>query len=191
MLVVARLGKADYDDVLNNKKGISMMNRAIIASFFSFASLVTAPLLAHAEVRIATIDVSRIINEAPDAKAKKKELDAASEEAKKKLEAKDKELMALKTKLEEQKVSPESKEAESLRNQARDFQRMRADMKAELERKYMKINKELTDKVLGRIEAYAKANKYDLVIDKSEKMRGPVLFGSSSADITDEVLKDF
>jgi Skp family chaperone for outer membrane proteins len=183
VLVVARLGKADYDDALNNKKGISMMNRAIIASFFSFASLVTAPLLAHAEVRIATVDVSRIINEAPDAKAKKKELDSASE--------KDKELMALKTKLEEEKVSPESKEAESLRNQARDFQRMRADMKAELERKYMKINKELTDKVLGRIEAYAKANKYDLVIDKSEKMRGPVLFGSSSADITDEVLKDF
>jgi Skp family chaperone for outer membrane proteins len=62
-------------------------------------------------------------------------------------------------------------------------------MKAELEKKYMKINKELTDKVMGQIETYAKANKFDLVIVKSEKYRGPVLFGSPSADITDEVLK--
>jgi len=168
-----------------------MITRALIASLLSVVCILSAPTISQAEVRIATIDVGRIINQAPEAKAKKKELDTASEEAKKKLEAKDKELMALKTKLEEQKVSPESKEAESLRNQARDFQRMRADLKADLERKYMKINKELTDKVLSRIEAYAKANKYDLVIDKSEKMRGPVLFGASSADITEEVLKDF
>jgi Skp family chaperone for outer membrane proteins len=41
---------------------------------------------------------------------------------------------------------------------------------------------------MGKIEAYAKSNNYDLVIDKSEKYRGPVLFGKSSADITDEIL---
>jgi Skp family chaperone for outer membrane proteins len=42
---------------------------------------------------------------------------------------------------------------------------------------------------MGQIETYAKANKFDLVIDKSEKYRGPVLFGSPSADITEEILK--
>jgi outer membrane protein len=143
---------------------------------------------AQAEVRIATVDVARIINEAPDAKAKKKELDAASEAAKGKLESRGKELQALKTKLEEQKVSAESKEAESFREKARDFERMRADLKADLDKKYMKVNKELSEKVMGKIEAYAKSNNYDLVIDKSEKYRGPVLFGKSSADITDEIL---
>jgi outer membrane protein len=161
-------------------------------SIVRFAALLLALCVgatpAISEVRIATVDVGRIINEAPDAQKRKKELDAASEDAKKKLEAKGKDLQALKTKLEEQKVSADSKEAESFRNQARDFERLRSDMKAELEKKYMKINKELTDKVMGQIETYAKANKFDLVIDKSEKYRGPVLFGSPSADITEEIL---
>jgi Skp family chaperone for outer membrane proteins len=147
----------------------------------------TAP--AHAETRIATVDMAKLINESPDAAAKKRELDAASEEAKKKVEARANELKALQAKLENAKVSPDSKEAESFRNQARDFERMRADAKADLEKKYMKINQELTGKVFTRIEEYAKANKYDLVIDKNSKVRGPVLFGNDSADITSEVLK--
>ncbi|MEY4701808.1 MAG: hypothetical protein RL326_1995 [Pseudomonadota bacterium] len=163
------------------------MKIARFAALFLALCVGASPALS--EVRIATVDVGRIINEAPDAQKRKKELDAASEDAKKKLEAKGKDLQALKTKLEEQKVSADSKEAESFRNQARDFERLRSDMKAELEKKYMKINKELTDKVMGQIETYAKANKFDLVIDKSEKYRGPVLFGSQSADITDEILK--
>ncbi len=144
---------------------------------------------ARADVRIATVDVARILNDSPEAVAKKKELDTLSEETKKKLETKAKDLQALKTKLENSKVSADSKEAESFRNQARDFERMRGDAKADLEKKYMKVNKELTDKVLARIEAYAKANDYDLIFDKSDRFRGPVLFGSQAADITDQILK--
>jgi outer membrane protein len=157
-----------------------------------FAPLLTVLVAAtpvYAETRIATVDMAKLINESPDAAAKKKELDAASEEAKKKVEARANELKALQAKLEAAKVSPDSKEAESFRNQARDFDRMRTDAKADLEKKYMKINQELTGKVFARIEEYAKANKYDLVIDKNSKARGPVLFGNDSADITDEVLK--
>lgn len=145
---------------------------------------------AQAEVKIATVDVARLINEAPTAKGKKKELDTASDEAKKKLEAKGKELQALKTKLEEQKVSADSKEAESFRSKAKDFERMRADMKADLEKRYLKVNKELSDKVMSKIEAFAKNNDYDLIVDKSEKYRGPILFGKSSADVTDQILGD-
>jgi Skp family chaperone for outer membrane proteins len=66
---------------------------------------------------------------------------------------------------------------------------MRGDAKADLEKRYMKVNKELTEKVYGQIEKYAKANNYDLIIDKSDKYRGPILYGDSSADVTDEVLK--
>jgi outer membrane protein len=164
--------------------------RYLFLSLLSLAALMTVET-AKAEVKIATVDLARIINEAPSAKEKKKELDAASEEAKKKLEAKGKELQALKTKLEAQKVAPDSKEADGFRNKAREFERLRADMKADLEKRYMKTNKDLSEKVMGTIESYAKANNYDLIIDKSEKYRGPVLFGSSSRDITDEILGQF
>ena len=66
---------------------------------------------------------------------------------------------------------------------------MRGDAKADLEKRYLKVNKELTDKVYAQIEKFAQANSYDLIIDKSDRYRGPILFGSSSADVTDQVLK--
>ena len=66
---------------------------------------------------------------------------------------------------------------------------MRADAKADLEKRFLKVNKEITDKVMSKIETYAKANSYDLVIDKSDKYRGPILFGAPSADITNEIIK--
>lgn len=144
---------------------------------------------AIAEVKIGTVDVSRIVNDSPEAVAKKKELDTFSEETKKKLEAKGKELQELKTKLENSKVAADSKEAENFRNQVRDFERMRGDAKADLEKRYLKVNKELTDKVYAQIEKFAKANSYDLIIDKSDRYRGPILFGATSADVTEQVLK--
>ena len=126
------------------------------------ASLCCIPLYSQAQTKIATVDVARLINEVPDAVNKKKELDVASEQAKTKIEAKGKELQALKIKLETAKVAADSKEADSFRSQARDFERMRAD---------------------------AKANSYDLIIDKSDKYRGPILFGAPSSDITNEIIK--
>lgn len=144
---------------------------------------------AQAEVKIGTVDVSRIVNDSPEALSKKKELDTFSEETKKKIEAKGKQLQELKTKLENSKVAADSKEAENFRNQVRDFERMRGDAKADLEKRYLKVNKELTDKVYAQIEKFAQANSYDLIIDKSDRYRGPILFGSSSADVTDQVLK--
>jgi outer membrane protein len=162
------------------------MYKKPIISLVAFLACTSA---AHAEVKIGTVDVARIVNENPDALAKKKGLDSFSEETKKKLEAKGKELQALKKKLEDSKVSPDSKEAESFRNQVRDFERMRGDAKTDLEKRYMKVNKELTEKVYSQIEKYAKTNNYDLIIDKSDKYRGPILYGDASADVTDDVLK--
>jgi Skp family chaperone for outer membrane proteins len=145
---------------------------------------------AEAEQRIATVNVAKILNDSAEAQAKKKELDTLTEETKKKLDSKGKELQALKTKLEESKVAPDSKEAEKFRVQARDFERLRSDAKADLERSYMKANKDLTDKVLGKIEKYAKANNIDMVLDKSDKYRGPLLFGADTVDITEKILDE-
>lgn len=165
-----------------------MKTRALLALSLTLLAFVPAQA-AHADVRIATVDVARIVNEVPEAVSKKEELDAASEKAKAKLEAKGKELQALQEKLEKAKVSADSKEAENFRNQARDFERMRADAKSDLERKFLKMNKEISEKVMAKIETYAKSHDYDLVFDKSEKFRGPVLFGEKSADITDDIIK--
>ena len=184
--MIAPFGKADYDlaSVLTrNRPFMKIRALATIITALSYSTL------AHAEVRIATVDVSKIVNDSPEAVAKKKELDNYSADLKKKIETKGKELQETKEKLEESKAKADSKEAESFRNQVRDFERMRGDAKADLEKRYVKINKELTDKVYGQIEKFAKANNYDLIIDKSDKFRGPILFGAASTDVTDQLLK--
>lgn len=162
-----------------------MMIRTVV----TLAALLSLAPTALAEVRIATVDVSKIVNDSPEAIAKKKELDNYSADLKKKIDAKGQALQELKEKLEEKKVKADSKEAEDFRNQVRDFERMRGDAKADLEKRYVKINKELTDKVYGQIEKFAKANNYDLIIDKSDKYRGPILFGAESTDVTAQLLK--
>lgn len=163
------------------------MKKLILSAIFTSLGLATN--LASAEVKIGTVDVARIVNDSPEAMNKKKELDAYSQETKNKIEAKGKELQALKAKLESAKTAADSKEAENFRNQVRDFERLRSDAKEDLEKRYLKVNKELTDKVYGLIEKFAKANNYDLIIDKSERYRGPVLFGAPSTDVTEQLLK--
>lgn len=165
----------------------------LVRNFLVSAVLLGGALVcttAHAaDPRIVTVDVVRLINDLPEAVSKKKELDTLSQQAQKKLDAKAKDLQALQAKLEKSKVPADSSEAESFRTQVRDFERMRSDAKADLDKRFAKVNKELTEKVLARVEAYAKGHNIDLVLDKGERGRGPVLFGAASIDITEQVLK--
>ena len=161
---------------------------AAVVAPFSLA-LLTVCSSVYADPRIATVNVGRILNESPDALSKKKELDSFSQDAKKKADAKRKELQALETKLKDAKVSEDSKEAENFRNQAREYERFVKDAEEDIKQRYIKVNKDITEKAILRIEEYAKTNKVDLVLDKSEKFHGPVLFGAQTADITDEILK--
>ena len=144
---------------------------------------------AWAEFRIATVDINRVLNEAPEARQKKKQLDETSLEAKKKADAKRNELKNLETKLKEKKVSVESKEAESFRQQEKDYVRFVKDTEEDLKKQFLKLNKTVTEKALAQIEAYAKERQIDLVLDKSEKAKGPVLFGANAADITDAIIE--
>ena len=156
-----------------------------------FSSIISAFAVfpAVADIKIATVDVGRILNESPDAVAKKKELDSLSQEAKKKADDKRKNLQALETKLKEKKVAEDSKEADGYRNEAREYARFVKDTEEDLKKRFLKVNKDITDKALAKISDYAKSNSIDLVLDKSDKFRGPVLFGLPSVDITDQVLK--
>lgn len=169
---------------------ITLFSTSSVAAI-AVALLAANTLVVHscsADSRIVTVDVARILNESPDAASKKKELDTISQEAKKKAEAKLKDLKALEAKLKDAKVSADSKEAESFRAQAREYERFVKDTEEEIKKRFVKVNKEMTDRALAKIESYAKSNKIDLVLDKSEKYRGPVLYGVEAADITESVI---
>ena len=163
------------------------MKKTFVLALLAFA-LVTMATAAHAEFRIATVDINRILNESKEAQAKKSELDAASASAKKDLDQRRASLQATEKKLKDSGTSTTSKEAETFRAQAREFVRLAKDTEEKLRGEFVKSNKALTEKTLRIVEAYAKKNAIDLVLDKSEKVRGAVMFRAAPFDITNEII---
>lgn len=145
---------------------------------------------AYCEVRIATVDVNRILNESKEAKAAKSELDKASAEAKKKVETRRDTVKALEQKVKDGNLKEDSKEASQLRDQTKEYVRFVKDTEEELKSQFLKTNKALTDKTIKLVEQYAKSNDIDIVLDKSDKLRGPVLFRTPTLDITEEIVKE-
>lgn len=145
---------------------------------------------ASAEFKIATVDVGRVLNESKGSKEMRKKLDDMSLKAKKEIEAKRSALKATEDKLKSKKIAEDSREAETFRDDARAFARFVKDTEEDMKREFMKVNKDLTERALAAIKRYAEANKIDLVLDKSEQARGPVLFGDKAADITPAIIAD-
>lgn len=160
-----------------------------LKTFALAALLLFSTSVAQAEFKVATVDVNRVLNESKEAKVKKKELDDITLKAKAKIEERRKTLKATEDKLKAASASPDSKEAERFRTDAREFARFVKDTDEDIKKEFLKTNKVLTDKALELIKKYAQQNSIDLVLDKGEKGRGPVLFGDASADITDAVIK--
>jgi outer membrane protein len=160
-------------------------------SLLALIALTLAPGVSQAgDVRVATVDVNKVLNESTEAQAKRKVIDEQAAVARKKLDARKAELQALETKLTAAKVDQDSKEAEAFRKQAREFERMVKDSQEELRKAFLKSNKELTDKSLALIRSFAEKNGYDVVFDKNESGRGAVLFSKSIPDITDKVIAE-
>ncbi|NDC38004.1 MAG: OmpH family outer membrane protein [Proteobacteria bacterium] len=151
--------------------------------------LLCASTAALAEFRIATVDVNRVLNESKEAQGVRKKLDEMQSAAAKKLEGKRDSLKKQESALKGKGVSDDSKDAESFRAQAREFDRMVKDTREDLQKEFMKLNKVLTDKTMAAVQKYASANKIDLVLDKSQAVRGPVLYAGPVFDITSDIIK--
>lgn len=144
---------------------------------------------AFAEIKIATVDVARVLNESSEAKTKRTELDSLKNTAKQKVQAREESLKATEQKLKSSGASEDSKEVAAFRSQARDFSRFVKDTEEDLKQQYVKAEKILTDKALNIIKQYAKDNSIDLVLAKSARERSAVLYGTNTVDITDQILK--
>lgn len=158
-----------------------------LALFIGFTAAVSQ---SAAEVRVATVDVNRVLNESKEAQGIRKHLDGLQDAAKKKLETRRDALKQLSEKLKADKISEDSKEAESFRKQAREFDTMVKDTQEDLQKEFMKSNKGLTDKTLEAVKKYAAGKSIDLVLDKGQATRGPVLYAGPTFDITDDIIKE-
>jgi Skp family chaperone for outer membrane proteins len=146
------------------------------------------PHQANAEYKIATVDVNRVLNESTSAKAERKKLDDKAASARKKLEERGKDLRARKEAIEKSEGRAEQKDVERFRADARDFERDVKDIDEDLKKEFMAVNRRLAERTVNIVSDYAKRNKIDLVLDKGEETRGPVLFGQPSFDVTSDII---
>lgn len=162
---------------------------AIRSSIILSALMALGISSAAAEYKIATVDMNRIINEAPESKEAKQTLDKEFAAAKKKIEDKRDGLKATEAKIKDGSIKEDSKEAEKYRESAREFARLVKDTEDDLKKKFLKSNRALTEKAAKLVKAFAEKNNYALIFDKSDKARGPVLFAQPTSDVTEEVIK--
>jgi len=183
---------------LNNKPSfIASCQFFLVTSSICFAFSVCTGITtpdSHAEsgremVKVATVDVSRIMNELEDSQKKRSELNALSSKAKQQVANKKAALKKQEEELQKNNINAQSEEAEEFRKSVREFERFVHDTEEDLKRQYLTVNKTLSEKAMSAIENYAKNNKIQLVLDKSSQVRGPVLFGTPEYDITDVVIE--
>lgn len=135
--------------------------------------------------KLATVDLGKILTEAPSAKTKREEIDKKVAAAREKIEDKQKALADLQEKIAESK---DAKELDKFDKERKDLERYIQDSREEIGRQIDQTGKALTGKALTLISAYAKQNGLDLVLDKSNQFRSPLLFGEPGIDITDKII---
>lgn len=164
------------------------MKTTLLASTLIASSLFLSSA-AHAEFKLATVDLNRILNESTMAKEERKTLDAMSKQAKTKLEAKKTEIAGMEKQIRDKKLSDDSKEVKQINEEIKNFNILVKTSEDEVKTEFLKVNKVLTEKALKLVNEYAAKKDLDLVMDRSERTRGPVLFGDPGVDITNEILK--
>ena len=150
------------------------------------------PALAMSQaLKIAVVDVQKVILTVPDGKAAKAKLERNAKKKQKALDKQQKDLLQMKEDLE--------RKASLMAEAAKKQQVMAYQQKvAKLQEDYMKMQQELKeqeaktlkpifDKVQKAIKAVAKKDKYTLVLEKT----AGVLFAEDALDVTDKVIKSY
>lgn len=141
-------------------------------------SLVAALLLClafatpSANAQIAYVDMEQIIEQMPDYKRVKSELESYQKVLQKQLQAEEKKMQDYYASVMQQvqagTMSPaQQKEAETkLMKMQEDLQKKAADAEKQLIDKEAALSKPLYDKLNGAIKSVAQANKYSYIVDK-------------------------
>ncbi|MBI5904459.1 MAG: OmpH family outer membrane protein [Deltaproteobacteria bacterium] len=140
-------------------------------------------------LRVAVIDVNRILNESEAGLAAKKKMEARYEELKKNLEARQDEARKLKDELDKQKVmlgKEKLKEKEdALQAKVNELRQLTQEGEREMQARQGELTRDVLKRIEVQVDAVVKADKLDLVLERSS---GVVHF-NDSMDITAKVLE--
>ncbi len=162
------------------KAGIILV-AALIAAVLSGSSLAEG-------LRVAIIDINKILNESEAGRVAKKKMEVRFEELKKTVEAKEEEARKIKEQIDKQKVmvgKEKLKEKEdALQAKVNELRQLAQEGEREMQARQGELTREVLKSVEAKVDIVVKADNLDLVLDKSA---GVVHF-NESMDITQRVL---
>jgi outer membrane protein len=143
-----------------------------------------------AELKIASVDISKAVNETNAGKEAKKEITKEVEKFQRLIADKQKELQTLKETLEKQAamLNPDARatKEKEYQTKARDFQRWGEDYQNDLNQKRVEKERVISVSLQKVIQKLGADEGYTLILEKNEAI---VLYASKVIDITDRVIK--
>ena len=162
------------------KAGIILV-AAAVAAVFAGTSLAEG-------LRVAVIDVNKILNDSEAGQAAKKKMEARYEELKKTIDAKQEEARKIKEEIDKQKVmvgKEKLKEKEdALQAKLNELRQMTQEGEREMQARQGELTRDVLKSVEAKVDVVVKADKLDLVLEKS----AGVVHYDESMDITQRVL---
>lgn len=171
---------------------IAMAVAMVVVPTLKAANKAEEGAISTGNVKIAVVDLSRALNEVGEGKKAKANLESEFKSKKSELDGIKNEIETMRQSLE--KKSPVmSQEAlkddrDNYQRKFIEYQQKAKDYTEDLARK----EGETTSKIIGKlrtvVEQIAQRDGYTFVLEKSQ---GGVLYGPQSADITDELIKQY
>ena len=162
------------------KTGIILAATAVVA-IFAGSSLAEG-------LRVAVIDVNKILNDSEAGQAAKKKMEARYEELKKTIDLKQEEARKIKEEIDKQKVmvgKEKLKEKEdALQAKVNELRQLTQEGEREMQTRQSELTREVLKAVEAKVDVVVKADKLDLVLEKS----AGVIHYNASMDITRRVL---
>jgi outer membrane protein len=139
-------------------------------------------------LRVAVIDMNKILNDSEAGQAAKKKMEARYEELKKTIDAKQEEARKIKEEIEKQKVmlgKEKLKEKEdAFQAKVNELRQLTQEGEQEMQARQAEFTREVLKSVEAKVEVVVKAEKIDLVLERT----AGVIHFNPSMDISSRVL---
>lgn len=168
------------------------MTRSIFA--FTLASILVggfATRVAHADDKLAYVDLQRALEETNDGKAAKAKLKADFDQKQKELDAKQEELKKMKEDFDKKsalmKDDAKNKMQQDMQQRLMQLQDTYARLQSELQKREAEATRGILAKLSAVVQRIAERENFAMVLERSSS----VVYGKPALDITNEVIRTY
>jgi outer membrane protein len=168
------------------------MTRSIFAFAIAYALVGGfAARAAHADDKLAFVDLQRALEETNDGKAAKNKLKADFDQKQKELDAKQEELKKMKEDFDKKsalmKEDAKQKMQQDMQARLMQLQETYARLQGDLQKKEAEATRGILAKLSGVVQKIAEREKFVMVLERNSS----VVYGQPSLDITNEVIRTY